>query len=128
MPRKLYLRIILLLLPLIALLAVLLLREKILYLLSFTPPCPFYSLFNLSCPSCGNTRAIMALLRFDIIGSLRYNITPLLLLICAIILYIELAAWCFGKRIKIITRNIYVLYVLLFVAYFYFLFRNFMNI
>lgn len=36
-------------------------------------PCIFNKLTGLSCPGCGNTRAVLALLRLDLIGAFTYN-------------------------------------------------------
>ncbi len=35
--------------------------------------CPFYQITGLQCPGCGNSRAVLALLRLDIRGALSYN-------------------------------------------------------
>lgn len=37
-------------------------------------PCPIRALTGLLCPGCGNTRAALSLLRFDIIGMFEYNL------------------------------------------------------
>lgn len=37
------------------------------------PPCLFHSLTGLSCPGCGCTRSVLALMRGDILESLRMN-------------------------------------------------------
>ncbi len=37
------------------------------------PYCLTHELFHLYCPLCGGTRAVMALLRLDIVSALRYN-------------------------------------------------------
>lgn len=39
----------------------------------FGIPCIFYEMTGLKCPGCGMTRAVMALLRFDVYGALQYN-------------------------------------------------------
>lgn len=49
----------------------------VLYLLARlgTPvPCVFHRLTGLYCPGCGNTRAVLALLRGDLAGMLRWNL------------------------------------------------------
>jgi hypothetical protein len=38
------------------------------------PKCPFHSLTGLFCPGCGSQRAISALLHFDIVSAIRFNI------------------------------------------------------
>lgn len=35
--------------------------------------CPMHFIFNIYCPGCGGTRALMALLHLDIISALKYN-------------------------------------------------------
>jgi hypothetical protein len=37
-------------------------------------PCPVYTLTGISCPGCGNTRATLALLRFDFAAMLKFNL------------------------------------------------------
>lgn len=39
----------------------------------FIIECPTHFIFNIYCPTCGGTRALIALLRFDIISALKYN-------------------------------------------------------
>ena len=35
--------------------------------------CVFFEAFHLYCPGCGGTRALFALLRLDVLSSLKYN-------------------------------------------------------
>lgn len=37
------------------------------------PACPFRAMSDLPCPSCGTTRAALALSRFDLLGSIAAN-------------------------------------------------------
>src|SRR5436305_12157255 len=41
---------------------------------SFYPRCPIYLTTHLLCPGCGSTRALHALLHFDIQSALHYNV------------------------------------------------------
>ena len=42
--------------------------------LGYPIPCLFNKITGLSCPGCGNTRAVLALLRLDFSEMLRYNL------------------------------------------------------
>lgn len=116
-------KIIIILIPLILIL-VFWHRDRIIYIGSLLPPCLIYSLFNIYCPACGNTRSVTALLKGDILTSLRYNIIPFLLLSFGICAYIELVTYSFGKRLHILPRKP-IFYILLgvFVAV-YLIIRN----
>ena len=57
-------------------------------LLKFNIPCIFKELFSISCPGCGLTRSIFALLNFSLGKSLYYNILGLPLFLVLFITYI----------------------------------------
>ena len=40
----------------------------------FDIPCIFVRLFGIECPGCGMTRALFAVLRFDFLQALKYNV------------------------------------------------------
>lgn len=98
------LKLIIILIPL-AVLFTFLLRDWLIPLAFQLPACPFKSIYNIYCPSCGNTRSVSALLHGKLLTSLRYNIIPLLLLIFSLGAYIELVAYSFGKRVRILPRK-----------------------
>lgn len=56
------------------------------------PKCPFYVLTGLQCPSCGNTRALHALLHGRISEALAYNaMAPVLVGLFVVIAWLSLA-------------------------------------
>lgn len=89
------------------------------------PECGFHRIFGLYCPGCGNTRAVIALLKGDILLSLRENISIVLALISVILLYSEVIFKVFGKNLRSPIRNYYFLYGILIFLAFYFVARNF---
>lgn len=70
------------------------------YVFNLNYECPFKQNFHLACPGCGLTRAFYALLEFDILLAIKYNILaiPLLifLLISIVVIILEIV---FNKNI-----------------------------
>ena len=54
---------------------------------SYTLPCLTKTLLKIYCPVCGGTRAVLSLVRFDIIDSLRHN--PIVIYIAACIVLVN---------------------------------------
>lgn len=52
--------------------------------------CLFKKIFSISCPACGLTRSIKAILKLDFISSFNYNILGILLFIMTIVITILL--------------------------------------
>lgn len=100
-------------------------RDYLLGLLTTLPPCIFYTLFDLYCPACGNTRSFISLSNGELLSSLRYNIVPILLLLLCLLAYIELAAYSFDHQITILPRKLkfYIIGIILLILYF--IIRNF---
>ena len=66
-----------------------------------------YENMGILCPGCGGTRAALALLRGDILYSLRCNPSTLGLFIVIVLWYIELVAAKFGKKWKLFPRALW---------------------
>ena len=52
---------------------------------AFYPQCPIYTAFHLSCPGCGGTRALAALLHGHLTEALRFNALVTLVLPIALV-------------------------------------------
>lgn len=65
---------------------------------SLHTPCVFHELLHLYCPGCGGTRAVYALLHFDILESLAYH--PFVLFVAVILL-----EYYVGAVITLIRNN-----------------------
>ena len=63
-------------------------------------PCPYYTYMHVYCPGCGMTRAVTALMRGDILMSLRQNVLALFGIVVALMFYIELVLKVFGRDFK----------------------------
>jgi len=94
-------------------------KKLIMELIFRLPACPFYSIFHLYCPGCGNSRSFLALLNGHFLLALRYNISFILFLILGLCTYIELASFSFWHHIQILPRKnlFYIIGALLIVIY-----------
>lgn len=104
---------------------ILVFRNNIIGVTIHFPPCRFNRIFHLYCPGCGNTRSVISLLNFDVVSSIKYNITPVVLGIIILAFYIELAAYAFGYRIRIVPRKNAFLFFVVGAMLIYYLVRNF---
>ncbi|NMB30563.1 MAG: DUF2752 domain-containing protein [Clostridiales bacterium] len=111
--------------PIIAILCVILLKDVIIIVANNFPKCRFHKLTGGLCPGCGNTRSVIALLNFNIIKSLKYNITPILLGTIILILYIELGTYLFGRHRAILPRSNLMLALIIVLMLLYYVVRNF---
>jgi hypothetical protein len=115
---KIILKIITLLIPVLFFL-LMLQKNRLSALACQLPACPFHAIYGLYCPACGNTRSIIALLHGRFITSLRYNITPFLLMLLGLGAYIELITLSFGKFHAILPRkqSFYIILTILWIIY-----------
>jgi len=103
-------------------------RSSISRLGTLFPACPSYTFFKIYCPGCGNTRSVQHLLEGDIIGSLKFNLSPAFAIVIGLLAYLELVSIAFGKHIRIVPRS-RIFWAITIVAFsVYFLVRNFVNI
>lgn len=102
-----------------------LVQDQILHLMFGLPTCPVYAATKLYCPGCGNTRSVAAFFRGDLLTSLHYNITPILVFILMICCYLNLIFYHFDMnyRLRPNKDSYYMIGAILLVIYF--LTRNF---
>lgn len=103
-------------------------RNTLIKIASYFPECYFYKATGLLCPACGNTRSVKYLLRGEYICSVKYNVTPVLLLILGAIFYTELVFYTAGRKVIIFPRSYKFLGTLLSVLILYYLLRNFFSL
>ncbi len=95
------------------------------WFLPLIPPCMTYQLYHIQCPGCGGTRSVLALLRGDIITSIRFNPAPVMLSFLLICLYIELVFKAFFKEVKLLPRKLAFWIVIICIFLGYYVFRNY---
>lgn len=113
------------LLPVLLFLAARWLRPVMMQVFVHIPVCPFYDKLHLYCPGCGNTRSVMALLRGDILASLRYNITPVLLVVLGGLWYVQGLMRVLGKRVRLLPGSLWFWFGLIALVFLYYIVRNF---
>ena len=63
--------------------------------------CPSYTLMHIYCPGCGSTRAVGALMHGDVLLSLRQNPAIVVMLLLAVLYYLEFALKVWGVRFRV---------------------------
>lgn len=99
-------RILVIVIPILAVLTTIVAARLLLRYVTF-PPCPFYKLTHIYCPGCGNTRMVRALLQGNLLLAVRQNAMPFLLFGGFVPFYIEFAVsfWKPGFTIKLIHNR-----------------------
>ncbi len=124
MKGKTWARCLALLIPL-GLMLLYLCKDIILGWMQLLPPCYLYSHFGLYCPACGNTRSVAALLEGDLSLAIQFNIVPIILLLIALTAYAELVAYSFGKKLRLLPRQLGFYILLIAIVLVYLIMRNF---
>lgn len=90
--------------------------------------CPIKLFTGFLCPGCGATRALSALLRLDVITSLRDN--PIIILMCIflVMLYLQFLTGTLGSPKKIIPDSKVFCFVLSGIIICYYIARNFITV
>ena len=69
----------------------------------FLPPCMFHTLTGFSCPGCGCTRAVIALLHGDLLASVRYNPG---ILYCAVLYILFVCSHTAARLFSVMTKEL----------------------
>ena len=89
-------------------------------------PCPSLTLLHIYCPGCGSTRAVAALLHGDLLLALRQNSVIPVMLLMAVLYYLEFALKVWGVRFRFPVIHNKVFVTALFVCWLiYAVVRNF---
>lgn len=126
MKKKIYLkRTAVCVVPVLLLIILYIIAKNVFSYITF-PPCVFYTHMHFLCPSCGMTRAAIALFNGDLFLSLRSNFMLIGGFMLGFVYYLEYALRVFGKNVNFrIIHSPKVIYgFLIFLGVFYFV-RNF---
>lgn len=98
------------------------------FAIHFHPPCLLYQLTGIVCPGCGMTRAVFALLKGDVLFSLRQNALIIVGLLITLWLYVELLFRAFAKKPPFTILKLKYLWIFLALVVIYTVLRNFIPI
>lgn len=121
--RKKIAKLVMVVFPLLALL-IYINKDFLIQMTEYFPVCYFYEKTGYLCAACGNTRSVIYLLKGEILESMRYNITPFVLLVIVFGFYFECVFFVFGHTVQIIPRKRKYLFMLLASMCIYYFSRN----
>lgn len=94
--------------------------------INLNPPCLIKTIFHISCPACGMTRAVKEILKFNIITSFSYNILAFpIILILAYVFIVNI--FNTSKAIEIfkkISKHYYIVIILIIISWFINIYRG----
>lgn len=68
--------------------------------------CPMYAFTGIFCPGCGGTRATLALMRGDLLLSVRCNPSVVCIIVFLLLFYAERICKALGKPKKLVPRRV----------------------
>lgn len=103
-------------------------KNMLILLTDLFPTCYVYELTRFYCPGCGNTRSVISLLNLNILQSLKYNITPISLVIFFTLYFIQIYLKHLNKKVTLIPTSKY-FWIFIFIFFMsYFILRNFIPV
>lgn len=111
----------------VLLIAALIFREQIFALSAVLGKCIFHEVTGFYCTGCGNTRSVKALMRGDILLSIRNNPAIVFLTAALGLLYCEAALDLAGKRVKLLPRKAWLWWTIFVLFIIFYIVRNFVS-
>lgn len=112
----------------IMLIVALIFKDQIFALSSVLGKCIFHEVTGYYCTGCGNTRSVKALMRGNILLSIRNNPAIVFLTAALGLLYCEVALDVIGKRVKLLPRKAWVWWTIFVLFIIFYIVRNFVSI
>lgn len=100
-----FLRISLLLFPVLAFVAWIFLTPFILDIAQSFPKCVFREITGFLCPACGNTHSAVAMLQLDFVTAVRANLFLPCLSLFLLVGYVEVVLRVFGHSVRLLPRK-----------------------
>lgn len=112
--------------PIILIIA-LIFKEQVFAMSAVLGKCIFHEVTGFYCTGCGNTRSVKALMRGDILLSVRNNPAIVFLTVALGLLYCEVALDVIGKRVKLLPRKAWLWWTVFALFIIFYIVRNFVS-